>query len=321
MKLACALLMTLAACGTAEGTVLVLRDPDAAVVVDAALDAADDAPDAAEDARADVDAADATGVGVCRTASGQDGFNDTFAGAELDPARWLVAHAAVRFAGKGSAGGLVRDNVSVEGGALVLRVRGDRYEGPVRGVDQAGAPLRSGKRSGAAVATRDLFHSGTYLISGLLSAPAGVEVALWVMRDDDAEGGLDIATPGLDGDRPSSSYVRARSRDEQGESVQQLLLDSAIDGQRARSLRFDWYTTATPGVRFWTDDMERWPTDQHLPSRGAARMWIVAWAPDDVPLDFDTAEIRIENTFIRPFANSGDRCEDGELSGPGLGTP
>jgi hypothetical protein len=319
-RLAC--LLWLLGCAPVEGTVLVLRDagvdsgldrePDAATELDAAMEL--DAPDAAL-------TADAAIVGQCRIGSSQDGFGDSFEADALDPTHWLVAHGTTSFAGKVSAGGFVRENVAVAGGALLLRVRGDLYTGPIRGIDAAGQPLASGRRSAAAIATRDLFQSGTYQMQGVLSAPPGVEVAMWVMRDDDRQGAIDIATPGLEADIASRTRVRLRSRDALASALLQLPLAAPFDVTSTNSLRFDWYTTATPGVVYWVDDEARWQTDEHLPAGGAARLWIVAWAPDDVPLDFETAEVRIESMFIRPFANSGDRCDPAELVGKGLVAP
>lgn len=312
-----ALALLTVACAPVEGIVLVLRDASAPASEEAGPDAELDG--GAEDAES-ADAAREP-LGVCRITSSEDGFGDNFDGVALDPAHWLVAHGAPSFAGKAEAGGFVRENVSVESGALVLRVRGDRYAGAIRGIDALGRPLASGQRTAAAVATRDLFQSGTYQVQGLLTGPAGVELALWVQRDDDRQGAIDIATPGLDGVVSSHARVRMRSRDALNGAVQQQPLAAAFESGSSHSLRFDWYTTATPGVTFWVDDHQLWQTAEPLPTGGAARLWIVAWAPDDVPLDFETAEVRIQSMFIRPFANSGDRCRDGELSGPGLVAP
>src|SRR5688572_7057152 len=139
VKRTLALTLALAGCAPQEGDVLIVRDAQATD--------ADPAPDAA--------AGDAALTqGVCRIRGAQDGFFEAFDGEALDAARWLVAHGPVTFAAQ--RGDFARDNVEVRGGSLVLRVRGDLYEGPVRAVDGAGRPLASGRRSAAAVATRDL---------------------------------------------------------------------------------------------------------------------------------------------------------------------
>jgi hypothetical protein len=259
--------------------------------------------------------------GVCRIGGAPDGFYDSFTGAALRAENWLVAHGPVHFAGQRAQGGFAHDNVSVEGGALLLRVRGDRYEGPVRSVDASGRALSSGKRSAAAVATRDLFASATYQVAGRFVGPPGVQVALWFVRDDESAGAIDMGVPGMSGGQPSYAHVHLRSRDASSSSENQFALQSSLDDGASHILRFDWYTTNDNVASFWVDDMQRWQTGRSLPSGRAARLWIVAWVPDDAPADFDTADIRIENAFITPFANAGDRCSDFELLGPFLTEP
>lgn len=300
MKRALALL--LASCAPLEGDVLIARDAGAAADDAAAIDSG--APDTR---------------GLCRIGGSDDGFYENFDGAALDGERWLVAHGPVTFAGL--RGSFARDNVEVAGGALVLRVRGDLYSGPVRAIDATGRALASGARSGAAVATRDLFASATYQVQGRLSGPEGIEVAIRFVRDDDAEGALDIATPGLGEGTPSYRHVRMRSRDARISSELQFELAQGLDDGDPHILRFDWYTTRDNAAAFWVDDAHRWSTEEALPSRRAGRMWIVAWLPDDGPAAFDTAEIRVDNAFVTPFGNDGDLCTDGELAGPALIAP
>jgi hypothetical protein len=321
----------LPACGRLDATVLVARDAGAAEALDAALAEDPGAPPeaaAAEPPAADagvVDAASALDAsataGRCRIGGASEGFYDNFDGTALDPSRWLVADGPVVFGGRSSAGSFAPGNVAVEGGALVLRVRGDRYTGPVRGRDGSGALRTDGRRSAAAVATRDLFASGTYQVQGRLSGPLPVELALWRVRDDDSEGALSESTPGaLDG---GVSYTRVHMESRSADALEatDFALDAGLDDGASHILRFDWYTTTQNAARFWVDDKARWTASSALPSRRAARLWIVAWLPSDAPADFDTAEIRIENAFITPFGNDGDLCDDGELAGPFLVPP
>jgi hypothetical protein len=282
---------------------------DAGIISDAGSQ-----PDAAPDAAPDT-------LGKCRIAGASEGFYESFPQGPLDATRWLVAEGQKSFGGESMLGGFSRENVSVEGGDLVLRVRGDRYAGPVRGWDARGEPLPDGRRTGAAIATRDLFASGTYQAQGHFVAPAGVRFALWFVRDDDSEGAIDIATPGRDGDAWSYTRVDMRSRSGLQSSANSFLLPTSFDDGDAHILRFDWYTTAASAASFWVDDQPRWQTDQALPTQRAGRLWLVAWLPGEAPADFDTAEIRLDSAFVTPFGNSGDACRDGELRGPALTVP
>jgi len=335
------LLAALQGCAVAEGNVLIARTKqvpppvdsgsipeldaavlDAAVLDAAVLDAAD--PDAGNpDARAPMPGDDASvpnTLGVCRLGGSKDGFYENF-NAGLDPTRWLVAHGPVTFAQSNARGGFARENVQIVDGSLRLRVRGDRYEGDVRSVDASGKPLASGKRSAAAIVTRDQFGSGTYQVQGLLSGRPSVEFAIWYVRDDDSGGAIDLSTPGRNGAERSYGYVRMRTRNASTANDLQFSLGSSLDDGGSHILRFDWYTTAMSSVSFWVDDTLRSKSMRALPPMAAGRLWIVAWVPDDAVADFDTAEIRIENAFVTPFGNSGDTCIDGELQGPSLSLP
>jgi hypothetical protein len=273
------------------------------------------------DARTSDDASSPDTRGVCRIGGSRDGFYENFNGTSLDATRWLVAHGPVRFAGAAPRGGFARDNVQVRDGALHLLVRGDRYEGDVRSVDSTGKTLATGKRSAAAVVSRDLFGSGTYQVQGLLSGPAAVELAIWFVRDDDSAGAIDLTTPGTNGGVRNYGYVRMRTRDATSANDVQFALGKSLDDGASHILRFDWYTTASKSVSFWIDDMLRAKSMRSMPPSNAGRLWIVAWVRDDAPADFDTAEIRLDNAFITPFGNDGDVCSDGELKGPSLTPP
>jgi hypothetical protein len=314
--IACAL--SIASCSPIEGTVLVVREraPDASGDASSEL-----APEAGSDAASDVpiDGGEAPRPGdggvwrpvlsACRIAGAQDGFFEEFSGSGLDPARWLVAHGAFALDGRAPRGGFVRDNVSVEAGALVLRVRGDRYAGAVRGIEANGAERADGRRTAAAVATRDLFASGTYSAALTLRGPAGVEVGMWLLRDGDSIDSIDIGSPALEGASPSGARVRMRTRGSNG-GESELVLPLSVDTRAIHGLRFDWYTHEPESVRFWIDDQARVADDQRAPSGEAGRMWLVAWVPEGEPADFDSAEVRVERTFLTPFGNRGDRCAE-----------
>jgi hypothetical protein len=314
-------LLAFAACSATEGNVLIARDPPL-VLMDSGMREPDANADAEPNQREhDAGAAAADTRGRCRIGGSKDGIYDSFAGDTLDATTWLVADGPVTFGGANARGGFARDNVLVSGGALLLRVRGDLYAGSVRANDVTGRPFASGKRSAAAVATRDLFASGTYQIQGRLVGPAPVEVAIWFVRDDDSQGAIDIATPGRNGAERSYGHVHMRSRNASASSETQFALAQSFDDAAAHILRFDWYTTAASSVSFWVDDEQRWQTTHNLPPKAAGRMWIVAWVPETEVADFDTAEIRIDNAFVTPFGNAGDVCVDGELSGQFLRSP
>lgn len=341
MRAALAILSVLAVgCSARVATVLIARDPGDAQVVDAGTatseldarvpleDSSIQPLDADTRAEASVPLDAGTLPGACRIEGAPSGFYETFAGSALDD-DWLVAQGTHSFAGRTPRGGFARDNVAVRDGDLILTVRGDRYTGPVRGTASTGEALPDGRRSAAAVVTRNLFASGTYQVEGAFVAPPGVEVAVWVMADDDSNGGIDIAVPGLmrsgpDAGTRSYGVVQTQTRSSRAagaSALEHLMLTQSLDDGQPHILRFDWYTTATPSVQFWVDDMPRVSTNTHLPDGSTRRMWIVAWLADDVPADFESAEVRVQNAFVTPFGNDGDRCTASTIVGQGLAPP
>jgi hypothetical protein len=331
------LLAAMQGCSVVAGDVLIARNKQSPAPIDSGVEAGLDAADhdataldaSTRDARVELPADSGPSVdaslpdtrGVCRIGGAKDGFYENFSGAALDPSRWLIAHGPVTFAKSSSRGGFAHDNVQLLDGSLRLRVRGDRYEGAVRSVDVSGKPLASGKRSAAAVVSRDSFASGTYQLQGLFVAPAPVEVGIWFVRDDDSRGAIDLVTPGHNGTDRNYGFVRMRTRDANSANDLEFALGKTLDDGASHILRFDWYTTAASSVSFWVDDELRSKSMRALPPLAAGRLWIVAWVPDDAAADFDTAEIRIDNAFITPFGNSGDTCVDGALKGPSLTLP
>lgn len=330
----------LASCDAAHGVVLVLAEASvteagAADAGSSEVDASENRADASDPALSDgsmpADDARASDAGTiaiasaCRIAGASSGFFEEFAGDTLDESRFLVAHGAATLAGRAPQGGFVRENVGVRDGALVLRVRGDGYGGPVRGIDANGTARSDGRRSGAAVATRDLFASATYSATLDMSGPPGVELAMFVARDDASTERLEMASAALS-DGILDARVRILSERADGLGGQsELPLAANGDGRALHTLRFDWYTHAPETVRFWSDDVAHVDRDQRAPDGRAGRLWILAWVREEASAPFDTVELRVERAFITPFANRGDRCADSLapalLSSPRAGVP
>jgi hypothetical protein len=303
-----------AGCAEARGTVLRLRDGGPGGR-DGAVDVPDDGGPGGSPG--DGDGGGESPLGSCRI-DHDVGFIDQFDQSSLDPRRWFIAHGNTPIAGERPTGGFVRDNVRLEDGKLVLSVRGDQYTGPVRGIDAAGQPRADGKRSAAAIATRDLFMSGTYQWEGRFGAPAGVKMVLLVQRDDPADGVIAYTAPGIDGLVRSYDFAEAFvSGPRAAPQRVQVTLPFPLDDGQYHQLRFDWHSGAgmssAPDVDFWEgpDNLEQ--LAGNAPAR-AARAWLVAFVPDGVAAAFDTVEIPIETAFITTFGEVNDRCADGELS-------
>jgi hypothetical protein len=312
-------------CASASGTVL---ERDARDTGNPSADAFVPLPNAPNDAAARSDAADSPLTeekGLCRTSPGE-GFVDQFDGDQLDAKRWLVAHGNVAIAGERGTGGFVRDNIAVRNGKLVLSVRGDAYAGDLRGIDATGRERATGARSGAAIASRDLFMSASYQWEGRLTAPDGVKLVLMALRDAPEDGLIAITAPGQD-TQGNPSYAWATALVEgalAAKASQQILLPSTLADGMVHSLRFDWHAgpgaTSLPSVDIWQDGEKLQTMAGNAPAR-AARAWLVAFVPDGSVADFDTIEVEISTAFITPFGETRDACSDGELAGVALEPP
>ena len=309
-------LSSVCGCAPAEGTVL-RRKPPTEDMADASAQPADDGSTPLPPRDAGVEQ---EGVGNCRITGGS-GFVEQFSGNVLDATRWLVAHGNEPVLGERSTGGFVRENVRIEDNKLVLTVRGDRYQGTsVLGFAADGTRRSDGTRTGAAIATRNLYMSGTYQWEGVLSSEPGIKLVLAVRRAPLDESAIAMTAPGLDGATRSYAFVEALLTPGTGARRYQLPAHTPLDNGAPQNLRFDWHSggpgVARPYVDFMDGGGSLMMSLDPQPAR-AARLWLVAFVPGDAPADFDSAEVRIETTFITPFAEGNDSCTDGELP-PGM---
>lgn len=118
-------------------------------------------------------------------------YFEDFDDPELDPAKWLIAETTWEGVGAGSYakeynGGVIPENVSVADGKLILAGHGNRYEGDVRGIDRNGNRRKDGKRSGAAIATRQYFNSGRYEIRAKAAPEAGIFSAMFTLEAEES---------------------------------------------------------------------------------------------------------------------------------------
>lgn len=95
-----------------------------------------------------------------------DVFYDDFDGDALNSDKWLVAEKAWG----GFNGGVVPENVSVEDGKLKLEGHGNLYDGDIEGVNH---DLPGGIRTGAAIATREYYASGSYEVVAKIAPVLG----------------------------------------------------------------------------------------------------------------------------------------------------
>ncbi|OUS77971.1 hypothetical protein B1748_04155 [Paenibacillus sp. MY03] len=267
---------------------------------------------------------------------------DDFTGDALDPGKWKIANKnwGGQLGGQMSFnGGVVPQNVKLRDGNLILEAHGNKYTGPVMGINKDGSQRTDGKRVGAAVATNAYYGSGSYEVRMKVAPKFGVSSALWTFHyqelypadpgfqckpvgciDDDGyyaiNHEIDIEFPG----RPNAahenfSFSKALLNTWVGENEDEYTtnytdLGSPQDDGQFHTYRFDWHTGdsgQTPRVEFYVDDQLVNTTYTHVPTN-TARFWIAAWFPRNWAgkANFDTTEMVVDWVRITPFNQAGD---------------
>jgi beta-glucanase (GH16 family) len=238
----------------------------------------------------------------------------------LDPCTWVVVQAnwGGQQNGHDYNGGVLAENVSVRDGLLVLRAHGNAYRGPSRGINLDGSVRRDGKRTGAAIMTRQRYQGGRFEARFRAIKRPGAVSALWTFfYDQSAEGvirnhEIDIEFPGQAHDEAPISFRSATLTTWTGlqpgqttaafAAVFHKLIDSDL-----HILRFDWRpkTLAWSGaVSFYIDGRLKHVTRHNVPSE-PGNVWLGAWFP---PVwagepEFDEAEMIVDWVHIIPLAS------------------
>ena len=104
-----------------------------------------------------------------------DVLYDDFSGDSLDSSKWVVAEKSWG----GNNGGVVPQNVSVSGGTLKLEGHGNLYKGDVPSYANL---TKGGVRTGAAIASREYYSSGSYEVRAKVAPVLGACSAIWTFE-------------------------------------------------------------------------------------------------------------------------------------------
>ncbi len=262
-------------------------------------------------------------------------FFDDFEEGNLDKSKWLIANK--RWGGEN--GGVVKENVSVSDGTLKLEGHGLKYSGDIPGIGRTDGTL-----TGAAIATKEYFGSGSYEVVAKVAPDLGACSALWTFEYEEYYPGdegyvpeyaswgyctenheIDIEIPTGTGKNPDPNFSSARFntyvRENKHTSHFHDLGFSVNDG-KFHTYRFDWHTgdaNETPRVDFYIDNEHLYSSYTNIPTK-AGRFWIGLWFPysEDSDkdgkadtgwsglADFDTTVFEIDSVKITPFHESGD---------------
>lgn len=283
-----------------------------------------------------------TAVPIPAAAQKDDVFYDDFSDGVLDADKWLVA--CKNWGGKITEngvkvdynGGVIPQNIAFRDGKLILNGNGNLYEGELRGINRDGSQRADGKRTGAAIATKEYYASGSYEIMARVAPELGACSAMWTFEyEEDWDTGaitnheIDIEMPGRPGsEKKNQSFQYALCNTWIGENEGEYKTGytdigvNQADG-KFHKYRFDWHTGETgekARVEFYFDDVLTYTSTEYIPTN-AGRLWIGLWFPNGwagTP-DFDTTAFEIDYVRITPFHESGDTEQNETYPNDGWG--
>ncbi|WP_338100379.1 family 16 glycosylhydrolase [Ruminococcus callidus] len=277
------------------------------------------------------------------TAEETDVFYDDFSSGTLDADKWLVAKK--NWGGKVTEdgvkvdynGGVIPQNVSLKDGKLILTGNGNLYEGDLKGINKNGSQRDNGKRTGAAIATKEYYASGSYEVMAKVAPELGACSAIWTFEyEEDWDTGditnheIDIEMPGRPAsEKKNQSYQYALCNTWIGENEGEYktgytdIGTNQADG-KFHKYRFDWHTgdeNEEARVEFHFDDVLTYVSKDYIPTN-AGRLWLGLWFPNGwagTP-DFDIASFEIDYVKITPFHESGDTEQNETYPDDGWGS-
>lgn len=271
-----------------------------------------------------------------------DVFYDDFSSGTLDSDKWLVAYK--NWGGKVTEngvkvdynGGVIPQNISVKDGKLILTGNGNLYEGDLKGINKDGSQRDNGKRTGAAIATKDYYASGSYEVMAKVAPELGACSAIWTFEyEEDWDTGeitnheIDIEMPGRPAsEKKNQSFQYALCNTWTGENEGEYKTGytdigvNQADGE-FHKYRFDWHTgdkNEEARVEFYFDDVLTYTSKEYVPTN-EGRLWLGLWFPNawaGTP-DFDTSAFEIDYVRITPFHESGDTKQNETYPDDGWG--
>ncbi len=240
-----------------------------------------------------------------------------FKGSALDSCDWIAVQK--NWGGHTDAGdysgGVIRANIKKRDGRLVLTARGNRYEGDVRGHNSDGSVRPDGRRTGAAIMSRQRYLGGRFEARVTIPSDLGVASALWTFFYEERHGTIenheiDIELPGRPRDDAAPSYRYALLSTWRGvakgewTTVFKALTQTIADG-KFHVLRFDWLPPAAGAdgsVAFYIDGRLIETIRKDIPSQ-PGNLWLGLWFPLNwagVP-DFAIAEMKVDWVRITPL--------------------
>ena len=236
-----------------------------------------------------------------------------FKGRGLDGCDWVIVQK--NWGGHTTAGdysgGVIKANVGMRDGKLVLTARGNRYDGPIRGYNKDGSMRPDGRRTGAVIMSRQRYLGGRFEARVTIPVELGVASALWTFfyaeRDGTVENHeIDIEFPGRPSDAaaPSFDYVllstwRGLTKGQWTTAFEPL--PATVTDGKFHVLRFDWQPqdAGRKGfVAFYIDGRLLKTIRTTVPSK-AGNLWLGLWFPPKWAGVPDFVEVKMKVDWVR----------------------
>ena len=233
------------------------------------------------------------------------------------PYGWIVENRVWGFTGTQTHGGVIADNIAYdEEGNLVFIVNGDYYEGDKKGVNEAYYGVSGGKRTGAAVKSRETYGPGSFEAVMKIPSFNGICTSIWLFNyiersgQEDANYEIDIEIHGTavdaNGDRINAndlSSVLCTSWLTETDFISETKSAGyALNDGKFHSYRIDWHTGDNPRVEYYIDGVLVCVQTTHVPDN-EMYLNIGCWFPNEWCGDpaFETDYMTLKSFSYTPF--------------------
>lgn len=248
---------------------------------------------------------------------------------ELDD--WIAVTAVWGYSGEQSHGGVIADNIAVdESGNVVLMANGDWYEGDKEGVNSSYAQANGGKRTGAALTSKQTFSPGSFEVVMKIPSYNGICTSIWLYNyiasgdqsvlDGNYEIDIEMhgTAEGYDGNLSQvlcTNWITERDYESNYYNLGYWLNDGQF-----HAFRIDWHTGETPRVEYYVDGVLI-ATQYNCVPDNEMYFNIGCWFPENWcgSPEFETDYMVVKSFSYTPFAGeTANRSNCGEKTGDGV---
>ncbi len=228
---------------------------------------------------------------------------------------WTIENRVWGYSGEQTHGGVITQNVCYDSdGNLVMIVNGDYYEGDKKGINSSYADVYGGKRTGAAIQSKQTFGYGSFEVEMTVPAFNGICTAVWLYNHFPNEAGgenhnyeIDIEVHGTAADEDGSLINSGNLRSvtctswltETVYDSEVVDLNKALNDGNFHTFRFDWHSDR---IEYYVDGALIYTSTECIPSN---EMYfnIGCWFPNGWcgEPDFETDYITVKSFTYTAF--------------------